>query len=84
MERSLTLHVPDEVFEPLAETAKREGKSPENLAIEWLRTVILGTSHDPVEEFIGTFHSDLPDWTDRHEALLGHVSMEEMSGCQQG
>jgi hypothetical protein len=33
---------------------------------------------DPVENFIGAFSSNIPDWADQHDRYLGLALMEQM------
>ena len=78
MERSLTITLSDEIYEPLTKTAKESGKTPEQLAVEWLALAIHYALNDPVEEFIGAFHSQAPDWADEHDKYLGQALMKDM------
>ena len=76
MGHTLTLEVPDEVYNPLLKTAEQTGQKLEELAIQWLATVVETFSDDPLEEFIGAFKSDIPDWADRHDKYLGQSYAE--------
>ena len=78
MGHTLTLEVPDEVYEPLVKTAEQTGQKPEELAIQWLASAIQTFSDDPLEKFIGAIKSDVPDWADLHDKYLGQALMEEM------
>ncbi len=71
MTHSVTLNIPDHLYSPLLEKANQTGKKPEELMIEYLQTMINNTEDDPVEEFIGAFNSELPDWTENHDVYLG-------------
>ncbi len=71
MTHSVTLNLPDHLYSPLLEKANQTGKKPEELMIEYLQTMIKNTEDDPVEEFIGAFNSEVPDWTENHDAYLG-------------
>lgn len=64
--------------EPLAKTAHDAGKTPEELAVEWLQLAMRYALNDPLEQFIGAFHSDVPDWADQHDKYLGQALMQEM------
>jgi hypothetical protein len=79
MGHKLILEVPEEVYEPLAKTAKQTGTTPERLAIEWLTVAGGHALHDPVEAFIGAFRSGVPDWADQHDRYIGQALMEK--GC---
>jgi hypothetical protein len=78
MEHTLVLEVSEDVYEPLAKTAKQRGSSPEELAVEWLVSAIQKAIDDPVENFIGAFSSNIPDWADQHDRYLGLALMEQM------
>ncbi|MCG3139542.1 MAG: hypothetical protein HDKAJFGB_00419 [Anaerolineae bacterium] len=67
----MTLVVPEEIYTPLVETATQEGLAPEVLAVEWLTAGMQQFLHDPLEEFIGAFSSDIADWTEKHDEYLG-------------
>jgi len=78
MEHTLVLEVSEDVYEPLAKTAKQRGSSPEELAVEWLVSAIHKAIDDPVENFIGAFSSNIPDWADQHDKYLGLALMKQM------
>ena len=71
MGHNITIEVPEEMYEPLAETAKKKGQSPEELAVEWLISAIHHAMRDPVEKFIGAFPSNVSDWPDEHDKHIG-------------
>ena len=77
MERKLVLEVSEDVYEPLARTAKERGSSPEELAVEWLVTAIRNAMDDPVEDFIGAFSTSISDWADQHDKYIGQALMEQ-------
>ncbi len=77
MPHKLMLELPEDVFQPLQEIANRCGKTPEQLAIEWLRASGLQAACDPLEEFIGAFPSNIPDWADQHDKYFGQTLMEQ-------
>jgi len=80
MGHTLILEVPEDIYEPLAKTAKQRGWTPEELAVEWLVTAIRNAINDPVENFIGAFSSNLPDWADQHDKHIGQALIEQMRG----
>ena len=80
MVHKLILEVPEEVYEPLANTAKQTGTTPERLAVEWLTVVSCRAVHDPIEDFIGAFRSGPPDWADHHDKYIGQALMDEGRG----
>lgn len=78
MNHILNLELPEDIYKPLIKNAKRKGRSPEETAIEYLKSILVKFENDPIEKFIGAFHSDIPDWTDQHDNYLGQTLMEEM------
>ena len=79
MTHSLTLKLPDSVFKPLAEKAKAEGRSVEDVVIERLagnESEML--ADDPLDRFVGAFNSDTPDWADNHDQYLAQSLSGEL------
>jgi hypothetical protein len=76
MEHKITLVVPDEIYAPLVETAAQEGVDPEAVAMEWLSLGMNQILNDPLEEFIGAFHSNIPDWIEKHDEYIGTSVLE--------
>lgn len=82
MSRTLQLEIPDETYRTLSERAGREGKSPAELSAEIVQRDIENWRDDPLEEFIGKFHSppEYRNWADRHDEYIGAELMKELSG----
>lgn len=78
MEHTLKLEVPDRVYEPLVKAATRTGRTPEELAGQWLEIAVRTASEDPVENFIGTMSSNVSDWADQHDNYIGQNLMAQM------
>ncbi|MSQ95205.1 MAG: hypothetical protein EXR98_11705 [Gemmataceae bacterium] len=76
MSHQLILDVPNEVYDPLAATAKSTGATPEQLAVDWLTAMTRHAAKDPLEKWIGTLRSNVPDWADQHDKYLGEGLME--------
>lgn len=77
MSRTLTLEVPEDVYESLLEAAKQTGQLPETLAVQWLAQVPKKDVNDPLEQFIGAFNSHGSDWVANHDAYLGDAVMQK-------
>lgn len=75
---TLTLEVSEEIYVPLAKAAQQGGQTMEALAVEWLTLAMQAVQDDPLEEFIGGFASDLPDWTEKADLYLGQTLLQEM------
>ncbi|MBM3333743.1 hypothetical protein FJY63_03695 [Candidatus Sumerlaeota bacterium] len=78
MDYTLKLEVPEGVYEPLAKAAEQAGRTPEELAREWLVTAIRAGIEDPVEDFIGALRGNIPDWADEHDEYIGQTLVEQM------
>jgi len=68
---SLTLELPENVYQSLKKTATQTGQQPETLAVQWLKKITQQQEIDPLEKFIGAFNSNIPDWADEHDKYLG-------------
>ncbi len=77
MSKILTLKVPEEVYQPLVEIAQQRGQSPEEFAIQGLIFSIQHFADDPVEPFIGSVNSNIPNWTEKHDRYLGEKLLTE-------
>jgi hypothetical protein len=84
MSHVLHLELPEDIYKPLVKNAKRKGRSPEEIAIEYLKSILLRLEDDPIEKFIGAFHSDISDWAEKHDNYLGQTLMEEMKKQEPG
>lgn len=74
----LTLEISEEIYQPLARAAQQSSQTVEELAVEWLTQAIQAVEDDPLEEFIGGFASDLPNWTEKPDEYLGQVLLQEL------
>ncbi len=80
MSYTLTLEVPEDIYEFLIKTARLIGQTPEEAALQWLASAIKGFADDPVVQFIGGLDSGGLDWADQHDYYIGQSLMEEMRG----
>lgn len=80
MTHSLLLEVPESIYQPLATEAEAEGRKVEEIALERLANRKPKNIDDPLDEFVGAFRSDVPDWADNHDKYLGENLMREMRG----
>lgn len=66
------LTIPDDLYSPLLKKADQTGKKPEDLLMEYLQVIAREKDDDdPLETFIGSFNSEIPDWTENHDLYLG-------------
>ena len=80
MIHSLLLEVPESIYQPIVEEARAEGRKVEEIALERLANGKPKKIDDPLDEFVGAFRSDVPDWADNHDKYLGENLMREMRG----
>ena len=80
MTHSLLLEVPESIYQPIVEEAEAEGRKVEEIALERLANGKPKKIDDPLDEFVGAFRSDVPDWADNHDKYLGENLMREMRG----
>ena len=80
MTHSMTIELPEAVYQSLSEEAEAKGRRVEEIALEKLAKDTPATIDDPLDEFVGAFRSDVPDWADNHDKYLGENLMREMRG----
>ena len=74
MTHSLTIAVPDEVYQPLLKRAAEAGVSPESLALECVARTIQSPGMSPaLQRWAGAIQSNVPDWVQRHDDYLGEA-----------
>ncbi len=78
MGHTLTLDVPEAVYQALIRQAEQTGQPPEALAVQLLATATQHRGDDPLEQFIGAFRSHSADWADQHDAYLGKGAQGSM------
>jgi hypothetical protein len=78
MGHTLTLDVPEDVYQSLRHQAEQTGQMPEAIAVQLLVTATQRQLDDPLEQFIGTFSSEGSDWADHHDIYLGKSARDTM------
>ncbi|HAO21896.1 MAG TPA: hypothetical protein DCQ37_16375 [Desulfobacteraceae bacterium] len=76
MMHTLMLEVPENLYEPLSKSAQQTGLTIEELALKWLMSAV-SPINDPLENFIGAFSSNVPDWSDQHDKYLSQNLMND-------
>jgi hypothetical protein len=77
---TLTLEIPEQVYEPLAKAAEQSGRTPEEMALECLANVAARIQNDPIERFIGAFDSGVTDLGTRHDDYIGQSLLRDEQG----
>ena len=80
MTHSLLLEVPESIYQPIVEEARAEGRKVEEIALERLANGKPKKIDNSLDEFVGAFRSDVPDWADNHDKYLGENLTREMRG----
>ena len=78
MSQTLTIRVPNDVYESLARAAEEAGQLPEALAAKWLAATAQRATDDPLDRFIGAFRSERPDWADEHDQYIGEAAAKRL------
>ncbi|MBP7687966.1 MAG: hypothetical protein KA765_08665 [Thermoflexales bacterium] len=84
MGHAITVDVPPEAYESLANTARQTGQTPEELAALWLTNAARQVAADPLERFIGAITTQIPDWAERHDHYLGRALKDALSESEYG
>ncbi|NCO32739.1 MAG: hypothetical protein GW893_02555 [Armatimonadetes bacterium] len=71
MAHTMTLQVPDDIYQPLVNAAEVIDRQPEEVAVEWLSSVANDVNHDPLLALAGTLECELTDVADRHDDYIG-------------
>lgn len=75
---TLSIEVPEPVYEMLVKRAEETGQQPEALAAEWLASAAERTAQDdPLEPFIGAFDTGVDGWTTKHDQYLGSALLND-------
>jgi hypothetical protein len=77
MAHTVLLELPDDVYKLLAHTAEQTSQPLEELAVEWLTSASRRFTDDPLAKYIGAIDTDVPNWGERHDELLGQALMDD-------
>lgn len=80
MRPTLTIELPDELYQHLFKWAQMEGRTPDALATEYLTNIIQRLANDPLLQLAGSVTSDVTDVCERHDEYIGQALFEEMRG----
>jgi hypothetical protein len=79
MAHTITLKIPDDAYQGLLKTAQEAGRTPEELAGEWLAARMKRLSEDPLLKLAGAF--DWPaDLGERHDEYIGEGLKRKLLG----
>lgn len=80
MTHSMTVELPEVVYQSLSKEARAKGRKVEEILVERLAKDDVPQIDDPLDEFVGAFRSDVPDWAENHDKYIGESLMREMRG----
>jgi hypothetical protein len=75
---TLTLELPDDIYEPLLDKAKRSSSTLEALLTQLAAKAVQPMPEDPLLKLLGSIGSDVSDVSSRHDDYLGR-SLHETS-----
>jgi plasmid stability protein len=78
MSQTLTVDLPDEVYELLRRSAEVEHRSPEDIAADLLAASVRSREEDPVLQLLGTVESEVTDVAARHDEYIGRSIAGEL------
>jgi len=70
---TLTLELPDDIYEPLLHQAQRSASTPEALLTQWAVKAVQPVSEDPLLKLLGSIEGDVSDVSARHDEYLGRT-----------
>ena len=76
---TLNLEISEELYQSLHQTAQENGQTVEALVMQWLANNLAKVQEDPLEQWIGSFTSNVPDWTEKADEYLG----QQLLGTEQ-
>ena len=82
MAKTLTIELPDEIYEGLQKLAEKCQTTPERIASNWLIYQAEQILNDPLEKWIGAI--PMSPWADRHDELFAESLLDESEkeGCK--
>ncbi|MCS7185484.1 MAG: hypothetical protein N3B10_13485 [Armatimonadetes bacterium] len=78
MPKTLTIELPDEVYELLERFATDEGRTPSEVGADWIAAMASKIVEDPLEKWIGAI--EIPPCADRHNELISKSILKEIRG----
>jgi hypothetical protein len=79
MSHQLVLELPDEVYQPLAQTARTTGQTVEVVAQEALAAAVTVQPGSYLDRWIGSWSSGVPDAGVRHHEYLGQALADDLN-----
>lgn len=71
MPTTLTLEIPDQIYQPLQRKADQCGETLDQILIEYLGDIVKDELEDPLLKLAGAFASDVTDSSENHDFYIG-------------
>jgi hypothetical protein len=81
MSHQITIELPDDVYETLAEQSRTVGRSLEEFAQAQLTITVESLKAHPFQKWIGAIESGPPDAATRHHEYLGQAIQDELDAA---
>ncbi len=78
MTHSLTIEVPENIYRGIVNEAESKKRKVEDIALERLAKDTPPPIDDSLDNFVGAFSSDVPDWTEKHDEYIGEKLAEDL------
>ncbi len=80
MTHSIILEVPENIYQGIVKEAESKKRKVEEIALERLAKDTPQGIEDALDEFVGAFRSNVPDWANNHDKYLSENLMRELRG----
>ena len=74
---TLTLELPDDIYEPLLHQAQRSASTPEGLLTQWAVKAVQPVPEDPLLNLLGSIEGDVNDVSARHDEYLSRAQQTD-------
>lgn len=71
MTNTLVLEVPYSIYQLLLDVAKKNGLTPEQIALSWMRDGANASTEDPLLSLAGVIETDITDVAQNHDYYIG-------------
>ena len=76
---TLTLELPDDIYEPLLYQAQRDASTPEALLTQWAIQAVQPAPEDPLLKLLGSIEAEVSDVSAKHDEYLGRSLQTDIS-----
>lgn len=76
MSKTVSLTIPDNLYDIITKIAKNKGQTSESLIMECVENSFASLENDPLEPFIGIIDTQGSDWSEKHDQYLGQALLD--------